>query len=125
MIQMGSRLDVADNSGAKIVECIKVIGGSKKRIATVGEVIVCSVKKAATNSNVKPGTVVKCLIVRTRYPMKRRNGVTVRFDSNAVVLLSAQGEPVGTRVFGAIAREVREANAKEHSKIISLAPEVL
>jgi large subunit ribosomal protein L14 len=132
MIQMQTRLDVADNSGAKSVMCIKVLGGSKRWSANVGDVIVVCIKKAIPKASVKQGDVMKAVIVRTCSPRKRADGVTIRFDSNAVVLLSAQGEPIGTRVFGPIANELRTASVKGtkgaksgFAKIISLASEVL
>lgn len=122
MIQHLSRLDVADNSGAKKLLCIKVLGGSKRRYAGVGDVIVCSVKQAIPNSNVKKGSVVKAVIVRTRQPVKRKDGSLVRFDDNAAIVLGTENNPIGTRVFGPVARELRE---KEYMKIISLAPELV
>ncbi len=122
MIQNNTRLNVADNSGAREVMCIKVLGGSKRRYATIGDVIVCSVKKTIPRSNVKKGSVVKVVIVRTKRDIKRKNGVTVCFDENAAVLIDANKNPVATRVFGPIARELR---TKNFMKIVSLAPEVL
>ena len=122
MIQMQSNLDVADNSGAKRVMCIKVLGGSKRRYATVGDIIVVSVKEAIPRGRVKKGDVRKAVVVRVRKDLKRRDGSTIRFDSNAAVLINNQGEPIGTRIFGPVPRELR---AKNHMKIISLAPEVL
>lgn len=122
MIQMSSVLEVADNSGAKRVQCIKVIGGSKRRYAGLGDVIVVSVKEAIPEGNVKKGAVVKGVIVRTKRDSRRPDGSYIRFDQNAVVLINAQGEPIGTRIFGPVARELRW---KEYMKIISLAPEVL
>jgi large subunit ribosomal protein L14 len=122
MIQMQTRLDVADNTGAKEVMCIHVLGGSRKRFARLGEVIVCSVKKALPSSEIKQGTVVRGVIVRTKQPVRRRDGSYVRFDRNAVVLIDDEGNPRGTRIFGAVARELR---AKNFMKIISLAPEVV
>jgi len=127
MIQKESRLEVADNSGAKIVSVIGVIGGSTaharrtRRTAGIGDTIVCSVKKALPNAAVKPGDIVRAVIVRTKYPTRRRDGSYVRFDSNACVLLK-EGNPQGTRIFGAIARELRERN---YMKIVSLASEVI
>ena len=121
MIQMRTILDVADNSGAKSVQCIKVIGGSRRRYAGLGDIITASVKEASPDSNVKKGSVVKCVIVRTRKETRRKDGTYIRFDSNAAVLISEVGEPVGTRVFGPVARELRE---KKFAKIVSLAPEV-
>ncbi len=122
MIQMQSVLDVADNSGAKRVQCIKVLGGSKRRTASVGDIIVVSVKEAAPRGRVKKGDVHKAVIVRTRKDVKRPDGSTIRFDSNAAVLVNANKEPIGTRIFGPVVRELRAAR---HMKIISLAPEVL
>lgn len=122
MIQMQTVLDVADNSGAQVVQCIKVLGGSKKKIASVGEVIIVSVKKASPKSKLKKGTVQRALIVRTSKQVRRSDGSAICFDKNAVVLVNKQGEPIGTRVFGPVTRELR---AKRFMKIISLAPEVL
>ena len=122
MIQMRSMLVVADNSGAKKVQCIKVLGGFLKRYAMLGDIIVVSVKEALPDSNIKKGTVQKAVVVRTRKEHRRPDGSYIRFDQNAVVLIDAQGEPIGTRIFGPIARELRW---KEFTKIISLAPEVL
>jgi large subunit ribosomal protein L14 len=122
MIQMQTNLDVADNSGARRVMCIKVIGGSKKRYATIGDVIVVSVKEAIPRGRVKKGEVMKAVVVRIRKDIKRVDGSVIRFDRNAAVLINAQMEPVGTRIFGPVPRELR---AKNHMKIISLAPEVL
>ncbi|MDX2274876.1 MAG: 50S ribosomal protein L14 [Hyphomonadaceae bacterium] len=122
MIQMQTNLDVADNSGAKRVMCIKVLGGSKRRYATVGDIIVVSVKEAMPRGRVKKGDVRKAIVVRVSKDIKRRDGSTIRFDSNAAVLINNQGEPIGTRIFGPVPRELR---AKNHMKIISLAPEVL
>jgi len=122
MIQMQTRLDVADNSGAKEVMCIKVLGGSKRRFAGIGDLIVGSVKKALPGSDVKQGEVVKGVIVRTRQSTRRRDGSYVRFDSNAMVLLDGDGNPRGTRIFGAVARELRE---HKYMKIVSLAQEVV
>ena len=122
MIQMQSNLDVADNSGAKRVQCIKVLGGSKRKTANIGDVIVVSVKDAIPRGRVKKGDVLKAVIVRTKKGLKRGNGETIRFDSNAAVLINPQGEPVGTRIFGPVTRELR---ASGYMKIISLAPEVL
>ena len=122
MIQMQTRLDVADNSGAKEVMCIKVLGGSKRRFAGIGDLIVGSVKKALPGSDVKQGEVVKGVIVRTRQSTRRRDGSYVRFDSNAMVLLDDDGNPRGTRIFGAVARELRE---RKYMKIVSLAEEVV
>ena len=122
MIQSFTRMNVADNSGAKELMCIKVLGGSKRRYATVGDVIVASVKKAIPNGKVKKGQVVKAVVVRTHKEIHRDNGALIRFDDNAAVILDNKREPVGTRIFGPVAREVRYAN---FMKIVSLAPEVL
>ncbi len=122
MIQMTTRLDVADNSGAREVMCVKVLGGSRRKFAAVGDVIVVSIKDAAPNSKVKKGDVAKGVVVRTKKATRREDGSFVRFDTNSVVLINAQQEPVGTRIFGPIARELR---AKKFTKIISLAPEVV
>jgi large subunit ribosomal protein L14 len=122
MIQQTTRLEVADNSGARSVMCIKVLGGSKRRYATVGDVIVVAVKEATPNSKVKKGEVVKAVIVRTKKEINRHDGTYVRFDNNSAVLINAQSEPIGTRIFGPVARELR---AKNFMKIVSLAPEVL
>ncbi len=122
MIQMQSKLSVADNSGAKKVMCIKVLGGSKRRVACVGDVIVVSIKEALPNSKVKKGDVAKAVVVRTIHKLKRPDGSYIRFDENSAVLLNAQKEPIGTRIFGPVARELR---AKSFVKIVSLAPEVL
>ncbi|MBQ1265621.1 MAG: 50S ribosomal protein L14 [Proteobacteria bacterium] len=122
MIQMQSVLSVADNSGAKKVQCIKVIGGSKRKYAGIGDVIVVSVKDAIPNSKVKKGDVHQAVIVRTAKEIARKDGSYIRFDQNAAVLIDAQKNPIGTRIFGPVARELR---AKSYLKIISLAPEVL
>lgn len=122
MIQTESVLKVADNSGAKSVLCIKVLGGSKRRYAHVGDVIVVSVKEAIPNSKVKKGDVMKAVIVRTVTQIRRPEDTFVRFDENSAVLIAANGEPIGTRIFGPVARELR---SKGYMKIISLAPEVL
>jgi large subunit ribosomal protein L14 len=122
MIQQETNLDVADNSGAKRVQCIKVLGGSKRRYASVGDVIVVSVKEAIPRGRVKKGAVMKAIVVRTAKDIRRADGSAIRFDRNAAVLINAQGEPVGTRIFGPVPRELR---AKNQMKIISLAPEVL
>ncbi len=122
MIQVESRLNVADNSGAKELLCIKVLGGSKKRYAKVGDIIVCSVKKAVPESNVKRGSVVKAVIVRTVRDIRRPDGTTLSFDDNAAIIVNADKNPVGTRVFGPVARELRDL---DFMKIISLAPEVV
>ncbi|MHC4561928.1 MAG: 50S ribosomal protein L14 [Planctomycetota bacterium] len=128
MIQQETRLDVADNSGAQVVGCIRVLGGStrrgghSRRTASLGDVIICSVKKASPGSEVKSGEIVRCVIVRTAFPSRRNDGSYVRFDSNAVVLVDDDGNPRGTRIFGAVARELREKN---YMKIVSLASEVV
>ena len=123
MIQESTRLTVADNSGAKVVECFRVLGGSRRRYARVGDVIVASVKSAIPNGNVKKGQVVKCVVVRTRKEIGRKDGSYIRFGDNAAVILAEESmEPVGTRIFGPVARELR---AKKFMKIVSLAPEVL
>lgn len=122
MIQMQTKLDVADNTGAKVVQCIHVLGGSKRNCALLGDVIVCSVKKALPSSEIKPGDVVKGVIVRTRHSVRRDDGSYVRFDRNAVVIVDNDKNPRGTRIFGAVARELRQKN---FMKIISLAPEVV
>src|SRR3954471_1269820 len=122
MIQMQTNLDVADNSGARRVMCIKVLGGSKRRYATVGDVIVVSIKEAIPRGKVKKGDVMKTVVVRVRKDIRRADGSVIRFDRNAAVLINNQSEPVGTRIFGPVPRELR---AKNHMKIISLAPEVL
>jgi large subunit ribosomal protein L14 len=122
MIQQESRLTVADNSGAKEVLCIRVLGGTKKRYATIGDKIVVTVKNAIPSGNIKKGTVSKAVVVRTKKEIRRNDGSYIRFDDNAVVLLNAAGEMIGTRIFGPVARELRE---KQFMKIISLAPEVL
>jgi len=122
MIQMQSYLDVADNTGAKQVQCIKVLGGTHRRSAGLGDIIVASVKKAIPGSEVKAGTVVKGVIVRTRNATRRDDGSYVRFDRNALVLVDAEGNPKGTRIFGAVARELRDRN---FMKIVSLAQEVV
>jgi large subunit ribosomal protein L14 len=122
MIQMQTNLDVADNSGARRVQCIKVLGGAKRRYAHVGDIIVVSIKEAIPRGRVKKGEVRKAVVVRTSKDIKRRDGSVIRFDTNAAVLINNQGEPIGTRIFGPVPRELR---AKNHMKIISLAPEVL
>jgi large subunit ribosomal protein L14 len=122
MIQPFTRLKVADNSGAKEIMCIKVLGGSKRRYAKVGDIIVASVKKALPNGKIKKGQVVKAVVVRTKKEVQRENGSLIRFDDNAAVIIDAKKEPVGTRIFGPIAREVRYEGFQ---KITSLAPEVL
>jgi large subunit ribosomal protein L14 len=122
MIQQESRLNVADNSGAKQVLCIRVLGGTGKRYASIGDTIVVTIKNAMPAGNVKKGIVSKAVVVRTKKEIKRNDGSYIRFDDNAVVLLNAQGEMRGTRIFGPVARELRE---KQFMKIVSLAPEVL
>ncbi|MBA00156.1 MAG: 50S ribosomal protein L14 [Proteobacteria bacterium] len=122
MIQMQSNLDVADNSGARRVQCIKVLGGSKRKVAGVGDVIVVSVKEAIPRGRVKKGEVLKAVIVRTAKEIRRVDGSAIRFDRNAAVLINNQNEPIGTRIFGPVTRELR---AKQFMKIVSLAPEVL
>ena len=122
MIQQESRLSVADNSGAKEVLCIRVLGGTKKRYASIGDKIVVSIKSAIPSGNAKKGTVSKAVVVRTRKEIRRRDGSYIRFSDNAVVLLNANDEPRGTRIFGPVARELRE---RQFMKIVSLAPEVL
>ncbi len=122
MIQMKTRLDVADNSGARSVMCIKVLGGSRRQYASIGDVIVITVKDATPNAKVKKGDVMKAVIVRTKKEINRQDGTYIRFDTNSAVLINAQNEPIGTRIFGPVARELR---AKAFTKIISLAPEVL
>lgn len=122
MIQMQSNLDVADNSGARRVMCIKVLGGSKRKYASVGDIIVVSVKEAIPRGRVKKGDVMKAVVVRTAKGISRADGSVIRFDGNAAVLVDNKSEPVGTRIFGPVPRELR---AKKHMKIISLAPEVL
>jgi large subunit ribosomal protein L14 len=122
MIQMQSNLDVADNSGARRVQCIKVLGGSKRKYASIGDMIVVSVKEAIPRGRVTKGQVMKAIVVRTAKGVRRADGSLIRFDRNAAVLVNAQGEPVGTRIFGPVTRELR---AKKQMKIVSLAPEVL
>ena len=122
MIQMQTVLDVADNSGAKRVACIKGLGGTKRRYATIGDVVVVSVKEALVNSKVKKGDVARAVIVRTKREVKRPDGSYIKFDNNSAVMVSKEGEPIGTRIFGPVARELR---GKKFMKIISLAPEVL
>lgn len=122
MIQMQTTLDVADNSGARKLCCIKVLGGSKRTYAGLGDVIVCSVKEALPNSRVKKGDVVRAVIVRTAKEVARPDGSCIRFDKNSAVVINSAGEPTGTRIFGPVARELR---ARKYMKIISLAPEVL
>ena len=122
MIQVQTELNVADNTGARIVECIKVLGGSKRRTASVGDKIVVSVKDAIPNGKVKKGSVHRAVVVRTKYSVLRKDGSKVRFDNNAAVIIDEKDEPLGTRIFGPVTKELR---AKGQTKIISLAPEVL
>jgi large subunit ribosomal protein L14 len=122
MIQTETRLKVADNSGAKLLSCIKVLGGSKRRYASIGDIIVVSVKEAMPNSKVKKGDVARAVIVRTAKEIRRPDGSYIKFDDNSAVLINQQREPIGTRIFGPVARELR---AKNFMKIVSLAPEVL
>lgn len=122
MIQAETRLTVADNSGAKVLYCIKVLGGSRRRYAGVGDIVVVSIKEAIPNAKVKKGEVLKAVIVRTKKEIRRPDGSYIRFDDNSAVLINNQREPIGTRIFGPVARELR---AKRFMKIISLAPEVL
>ncbi|MGD1843197.1 MAG: 50S ribosomal protein L14 [Thermonemataceae bacterium] len=122
MIRQESKLNVADNSGAKKVLCIRILGGTRKKYATIGDKIVVTVKEALSSSNVKKGTVSRAVVVRTRKEIRRKDGSYIRFEDNAAVLLNAQDEPRGTRIFGPVARELRE---KQFMKIVSLAPEVL
>jgi large subunit ribosomal protein L14 len=122
MIQTETKLDVADNSGAKRVQCIRVLGGSKRRSASIGDLIVVAVKEAIPRGKVKKGDVHRAVIVRTAKEIHRQDGSSIRFDRNAAVLINNQGEPIGTRIFGPVTRELR---AKRYMKIISLAPEVL
>ena len=122
MIQAETNLEVADNSGARRVQCIKVLGGSKRKYASVGDVIVVTIKEAIPRGRVKKGEVVQAVVVRTAKDIRRQDGTAIRFDTNAAVLINKQGEPIGTRIFGPVTRELR---AKQYMKIISLAPEVL
>ena len=122
MIQSESVIDVADNSGAKKLKCIKVLGGSKRRYASVGDLVVCSVREAAPNGKVKKGDVMRAVIVRTAKELRRADGTYIRFDDNSAVLVNPEGEPIGTRIFGPVARELRGRN---YMRIVSLAPEVL
>ena len=122
MIQAETVLKVADNSAARKLKCIKVIGGSKRRYAGVGDVIICAVQEALPNGNVKKGSVVRCVVVRTKKEIRRKDGSYIRFDDNAAVLIDANGNPKGTRVFGPVARELRD---RKYLKIASLAPETL
>ena len=122
MIQSETNLEVADNSGARRIQCIKVLGGSKRKYASVGDIIVVTVKEATPRGRVKKGEIVKAVVVRTAKDIRRSDGSAIRFDSNAAVLITPQGEPIGTRIFGPVTRELR---AKRYMKIISLAPEVL
>jgi len=122
MIKTYTMLVVADNSGAKSVRCIRVLGGSKRRYAAIGDIIAANVKMAIPGSAIKKGQVVKCVVVRTRKELRRKDGTYIRFDQNAAVLINDQKEPIGTRIFGPVARELRE---KKFMKIVSLAPEVI
>ena len=122
MIQMQTNLDVADNSGARKVQCIKVLGGSKRKYASVGDIIVVSVKEAIPRGRVKKGEIVRAVVVRTAKDIRRNDGTSIRFDNNAAVLINTSGEPIGTRIFGPVTRELR---AKAYMKIVSLAPEVI
>jgi large subunit ribosomal protein L14 len=122
MIQTETKLKVADNSGAKLLTCSKILGGSKRRYASIGDIIVVAVREAMPNSKVSKGSVMKAVIVRTTKEIKRADGSLIKFDENSAVLINAQNEPIGTRIFGPVARELR---AKKFMKIISLAPEVL
>ena len=122
MIQLRTNLVIADNSGARKGQCIKILGGSGRRYATIGDIVVIAIKEAATNSNVKKGEIKKAVVVRTKKAVGRPNGSYIKFDDNAAVLVDTQKEPVGTRIFGPVARELR---AKQFMKIVSLAPEVL
>ena len=122
MIQMQTMLTVADNSGARRVRCIKVIGGSKRRYAGLGDVIICAVQEAQPNGNIKKGDVVRCVVVRTKKEVRRADGSYIKFDQNACVVIGADGAPKGTRIFGPVARELRE---KKYMKIVPLAPETL
>lgn len=122
MIQQESRLSVADNSGAKEVQCIRILGGTKKRYASIGDLVIVTVKNALPSGNIKKGTVTKAVVVRTRKEIRRNDGSYIRFDDNACVILNTTGEMVGTRIFGPVARELRD---KQYMKIVSLAPEVL
>lgn len=122
MIQVQTNMDVADNSGARVVQCIKVLGGSKRKVASVGDVIVVAVKEAIPRGKVKKGDVQRAVIVRTKKEIRRKDGSAIRFDTNAAVLIDKEGEPIGTRIFGPVTRELR---GKKYMKIISLAPEVI
>ena len=122
MIQVETKLNVADNSGARKIQCIKVLGGTRRKYASVGDVIVVTIKEAIPRGRVKKGEIVRAVVVRTAKDIRRADGSAIRFDSNAAVLISPQGEPIGTRIFGPVTRELR---AKNYMKIISLAPEVL
>lgn len=122
MIQVTTKMEVADNSGAKVVECIKVLGGSRRRYAGLGDIVVVSVKECLPNTKVKKGDVMKAVIVRTAQEFRRPDGTYIKFDKNSAVLINPQREPIGTRIFGPVARELR---AKKFMRIVSLAPEVL
>ena len=122
MIQAETMMTVADNSGARKVQCIKVLGGSRRRYASVGDVVVCAVKEATPGGNVKKGDVVRCVVVRTKKELRRKDGSYIKFDQNAAVVIDDSGAPRGTRIFGPVARELRD---KRYMKIVSLAPETL
>ena len=122
MIQMQTNLDVADNSGARRIQCIKILGGSKRRFASIGDIIIVSIKDAIPRGKIKKGEVLKAVVVRTKKDYKRKDGTTIRFDKNAAVMLDKQEEPIATRIFGPVTRELR---TKKFMKIISLSPEVL
>ncbi len=122
MIQESTELNVADNSGARRLRCFRILGGTKHRYAGIGDIIVCSVRDAAPDSNIKKGSVIKAVIVRTAKEVRREDGSYIRFDENAAVIINTQREPIGTRIFGAVGRELR---AKNFMKIVSLAPEVM
>ncbi len=122
MIQLRTRLDVADNTGARLIACVKVLGGTRRRYAHIGDVIIASVKEASPDGVIKKGEVVRGVIVRTKRPIRREDGSVLKFDTNAVVIIDAQNSPKGTRIFGPVARELRDKN---FMKIISLAPEVI
>jgi large subunit ribosomal protein L14 len=125
MIQMQTFLDVADNTGAKLVQCIKVLGGTHRRYAGLGDLVVASVKKSLPGSEIKPGSIIKGVVVRVKKSTRRDDGSYVRFDRNALVIVDAEGNPRGTRIFGAVARELRERNNVNYMKIVSLAQEVV
>jgi len=125
MIQMQTFLDVADNTGAKRVQCIKVLGGTHRRYAGLGDLVVASVKKSLPGSEIKPGSIIKGVVVRVKKSTRRDDGSYVRFDKNAIVIVDSDGNPKGTRIFGAVARELRECNNVNYMKIVSLAQEVV